>query len=325
MRKTTLETLADGQGISSNGTDVLIAGKYLHLFRADGTFVAKFSPIRHPLRVAFLPGRTALVEGGADEGYHYLSLESGTILWSCQQQGRGHISGPHCFALSPDGKFVYTLYYPKYEVMEAERICPTEQTYEKRRTTFCLRTTDAIFCDKDGTLCALQQHAVQRCDNLGIPLEPGCHQNGILAIPFDDREPYWIHQWRTDEPRHARACDGRYILYEDYSIWDLETDTWSRLISLEEYDPLPHRGFICHYDRERNLLTVRYIGSKMNMVIDCKARRVTARYIPGESHYGFPGCLIGDEFWMGSKSGVQRLPYPMFQEGDPCIKSMFIV
>lgn len=320
MRKTVLEALTDSESIFSNGTDVLVAGKYLRLFRADGTFVTKFAPIRHPRRVAFLPNRTALVEGAADEGYHYLSLTDGVILWSCQQKGHGHIDGPHCFAVSPDGTRVYTLYYPRYGVMAAEQICPLAQTYKKIRSEICLRSTDAIFCGSDGVLCALQQHTVQKCDNRGIPVEPGYHQHGILAIPFDGQKPYWKQQWQTTELHRAQACDGRYILYEDFSILDLKTDAMSRLISQEEYDTLPHRGFIWQYDPVRFLLTIRYVGARMNLVIDCIARKVLAKYIPDEQ-YGFPGCLIGEEFWLGSEKGVLRLPFPLVQSDVPSQKS----
>lgn len=316
MRKTTLETLTDGECIYSNGTDVLVTGKYLRLFRADGSFVTKFAPIRHPLRVAMLPGRTALVEGAADKAYHYLSLEEGTILWTCPQKGHSHIDGPHRFALSPDGSAAYVLYHPQFETLEAEQICPLEQTYKKIRTNITLRSTEDIFCDDEGTLCALQTHVVQKCDHLGIPLEPGYWQHGILAIPFDGREPYWKRQWQTDDYKPARICDGRHILYEDFSILDLSTGEWSRLISQEAYDSLPHWGFIWNFDSQRCLLTVRYIGARLNVVIDCKARQITAKYIPEESRFGFPGCLVGEEFWMGSPHGVLRLPYPFFQEGD---------
>lgn len=94
MKRTTLESLSDGECIFSNGTDVLVAGKYLRLFRADGTFVTKFAPIRRPRRVAMLPGRTALVEGAADKAYHYLSLEEGRILWTCPQKGHSPWTAP---------------------------------------------------------------------------------------------------------------------------------------------------------------------------------------------------------------------------------------
>ena len=322
MRNVTLKTPKECDSIFTDGTSILAAGKKLWLFRVDGSFVATFKMIRDPHKVAFLPQNTALIDGGGDGSYHYISLNDGSVLWSSLKKGRRNRTSWR-FAVSPDGSVVYDICYDDHGVMHVDRICPKEKQHNRYRIEDpdMLRVTHDIYCDEEGNLCAFQSHIVIDPDDLYPQTSPSMRQNGILAISFEADEPKctWKKRWKNEakSTRTACGCDGKCILREDFSVLDLDTMKEYRLFQEDVLKTLPRDGFDWSYEEERQLLTVHYIAAKTNIVIDCKKREVVGKYSRSNGFLGFEGCLVGNEFWIGTDEGIIKYPFPNTEEVLP--------
>ena len=311
MTKKTLLSVKDCDYICSNGRDVLVSGKTLLLFRADGTFIAEFPSIRQIHKAVFLHDNTALVESLKPHAYHYISLDDGTLLWSISKKGRygGSVSR---FAVTPDGKTVYDARHADSFRLCIDRICPQRQDYEQYIISEGLRCTYDIFCDENGILCAMQSHVVLSDDD--SYREENLSQSGILAIPIDAQgpHPYWKKQWTsiTDRRKNPRGSDGRFVLRDDFSVLDIDSMTEIFLVDAETLKRLPACGFTWKYDPVNQLLTVSFLTEKLNIIIDCQKRKVISRYKRDDSSVGYEGCLINAAFWMGTKSGIVMHPFP---------------
>lgn len=324
MSRDILASIKKCELIFSNGQDVFVCGKHLWLFRTNGEFIKKVLPIRRPYKAVFLPNRRALVEGVEDHAYYYLDLETGEILWRSGKKGR-RSGETNQFVVAPNGVEVYSLFYVFQEekrVLCVERICPELQIHDVFPVLNSLNITSAIFCDKDGTLCALQyENVTPYNDDYYYNDYPNIFQHGILAIPFQNGipRPYWKKQWQiqtTVRCSPAIACNGRYILHQDFSVLDLETQNTFFLLTDADRKSLPERSFEWFYDSERYLLTLWYTNIlENNIVLDCKNKKIIGRYChentaDNSASVGYGGCLIGNTFWMGTPNGVARLPFP---------------
>lgn len=315
MRNVRLSSIKDACSIFSNGEDVLVAGKHLWLFRADGSFVAKFATIRLPMKAIFLPNRTVLVDGYGDKAYHHIALATGEILWSSNKKGRRMMESSR-FAVSPDGMTIYDACYIQNKSMQIDRICPENESHEMFMIDEGLRVTEDIFCDETGTLCALQTHLIIDPDDIYSEKKTPIRQHGILSISFKNGTavPHWTSQWQSKNGdishRFARGCDGTHILYEDLSVLDMKNQIIFQLISPEDAAQFPKDGFTWKYDCERKLLTVFFVSSLYNYVIDCDKKKIVAKYGRCDPSVGYQGCLIGDEFWMGTVGGIVKRSFP---------------
>ena len=311
MAKITLKSPKNGWYIFSNGKDVFISGSSLWLFRADGTFVKKYDTIRRASKAIFLPDNKAFVEGGSDRTFHYISLEDGEVLWSCPKVGRLGYSKAR-FAVSADGSTIYNARAADSFKLCIDRMDLQTQTYERYILDEGLRVTHDIFIDENGVLCAMQSHLIIRDEEDYSPVNMS--QNGILAIPIDSdgAHPIWKRQWicKSERGRSFRGCDGKYILREDYTVLDLDTMEEFRLLPEEEVATLPDQGFAWKYDPATGLLTVCYLSVFLNVIIDCKKRKVVSRYSRDTLSVGFEGCLINNEFWTCTEKGVVKRPFP---------------
>lgn len=312
-RNVSLESVKDAYSIFTNGDDVLVAGKNLWLFRTDGSFVTKFKTIYLPKKVAFLPNRTVIVDGHGDKAYHYISLDRGEILWSCNKKGRRMMES-YRFAVSPDGTNVYDTCYIQNKSMQIDWLCPQSKIHETSGIEDCLRVTEDIFCDKNGVLCALQTHLVIDPNDIYSENSPSIRQHGILSIPYENRtpKPYWKRQWQSNgtEYKSARGCDGTHILYEDFSVLDINDQITCQLLSSEESVLLPKDGFIWTFNSVNKFLTICFISSLLNIVIDCDKKKMVAKYERCDQSIGYQGCLIGNEFWTGTASGIVKRSFP---------------
>lgn len=313
MGNDSLALVKDAYSIFTNGSDVLAAGKNLWLFRADGSLVTKFHSIRPPVKVAFLPNRTAIVDGQGDTAYHSISLERGEILWSSNKKGRRRMES-YRFAVSPDGMTVYNVCYLQNGSMRIDRLCPQSKTHETCDITDCLRVTEDIFCDPEGVLCALQTHLIIDPNDPYSQNHPPIRQHGILSIPWENGtpKPYWKRQWQTTAAAYtpARGCDGTHILYEDFSVLNMDSQTVCQLLSPEEIASLPKGGFLWTFEPSGKRLTVCYIASALNIIMDCEKKKIAARYDRLDPSIGYRGCLIGGAFWMGTPGGIVKRPFP---------------
>lgn len=327
MARDILKSIKTCDVIFSNGQDVLVGGKPLWLFRANGEFVKKVLPIRRPYKVAFLPNRTALVEGAEDHAYYYLNLETGEILWVTKKKHRRSGETPR-FVVSPDGSTVYNLFYSyrnEIRVLHVERLIPVKRIHDifaveepLGLASGGLCMTYDLFCDSEGTLCAFQAKNITRYEDYDYMETPGAvFHYGILTLPFqnDIPHPYWKRYWKTEitgKWNPIRACDGRHILFEDLSVLDIETGDTFFLVGGADRETLPPSSFQYFYDSVRFLLTLWRLDDSQKVVIDCKNRKLVGQYFgeQGIDSPGYGGWLIGNEFWMGTSDGVIRYPFP---------------
>lgn len=312
MPNVTIESVKDCDLICANDSHVLVSGRYLWLFRTDGTFVAKFKDIRHVDKVVFLPGNMALVDG-TDGSYHYISLSDGIVVWSSIKR-RKRFREVSRFAVSPDGSIIYALSNNISNALCLDCLRPEEKVHEQYLVKAGLRVTRDIFCDNEGILCAFQTHVIVDGDEGDSPASEPMSQNGILALPIDENgvHPYWKKQWQSKAigVKPVRGCNGILALREDFSVLNLNTMEEFSLFTVEEMRDLPKDGFDWRYDLDRKLLKVYFIAEKLNILIDCSQRKVVSRYKREDWSVGYEGCLIGNEFWMGTKQGIVKRPFP---------------
>lgn len=329
MPRDVLKSIKNCDAVFSNGQDVIIGGKSLWLFRSNGEFVKKVLPIRWPCKVAFLPNRTALVESLADNAYYYLDLKTGEILWITKKRKRRNRE-PNHFAVSPDGSTVYNLFYSyqgEIYSLYVERIIPEALKHEifvvdePLNLTGPLSTIGDFFCDSEGVLYTLQYKNITRYSDYDYMETPRViFHYGILELPFLDDQlyPCWKKHWqaeRTGKESPIRACDGHYILYENLTVRDMESQRVFSLIDESDREFLPPCSFRYFYDPERFLLTIWRLDDRQKAIINCKERKLVGRYFSSSKiGTGFGGWVVGNEFWMGTEEGVVRYPFPNFPQ-----------
>lgn len=316
MMSITLKTVKDCSMIYSNGESVLLFGKNLWVFRADGSFVAKHKTIRNPSKCAFLPGNKALIDGGGDGSYHYISLDSGEIIWSTLKKGRRYLESTR-FAVSPDGSTVYDICYIGFQELKVDRLCPEMQLHDSYLSNDTLRVSNDIFCQADGSLCILQSHLIVDPQDPYAKINPPTRQNGILKVDFSSGVPQqcWYKRWESDGRCYnpMLGCDGSHILHADFTVKDMNTAETIDLLENENDFVPPRETFTWHFDEQRKILIATYVGENSNVLIDCKARKRIAQYTKTEIGTGYKGCLIGNEYWVGTPTGVIRKEFPIIE------------
>jgi hypothetical protein len=101
------------------------------------------------------------------------------------------------------------------------------------------------------------------------------------------------------------------VLLGNLNVRNLKTGDTFSLIENQTDMPKIFGGYtVTAYDKERNLLTICFTWSCSNIIIDCTARKIVAHYTPFSYHEHVGGCLIGDEFWIGSDDGIVKRPFP---------------
>lgn len=311
MREFTLADVKDCGSIHSNGKTVLAFGKYLNIFRTDGSFVAKVKSIRNPYKAAFLPGNTALVDGKGF--YYYISLDSGEIWWASAKKGV-RVMYESEFACTQDNAVLFDIYYHTDNNFCIDVIKPIEQFHATYVVKDTLRTSRAYYCDATGVLNVLQTQMITPNDPQYSAALNRIY--GILQLPLYERgvSPEWIQQWRAQAKPIVYGWDGRYTLYEELVVFDSQTGGWIDLLENDCLPKPPRYGFTFCYDSQTHYLTVFYIGYRLNIVIDCDARKRVAQYERAEIGVGYRGCLINGEFWTGSETGIIKRPFPHFDE-----------
>ena len=305
MRKVELGSVRDCDMIYAYEDNVILSGKNPLLFRKDGSFVTKYKTIRNAYNMVFLPGNFSLIDGGLDQSYHYISLDTGELLWSCPQKGKRDTS-PRKFATTDDGNTVYYVYSIK-NIIHVDRLVPSERRCTTYSIPLSMRATYHCYCDSKGYLCMLQSFLLRKEEE-----SKSFRFNGILQWHPNDQIPIWKHQWiePVGSQNLARICNDEYVMMDNLNILSLENGEMFDLLEKQAEMPPIFGGYsVQAYDSERHLLTIRFTYRSSNVVIDCKARKIVAHYVPfSRDHVG--GCLIDDTFWMGSDDGIVKKTFP---------------
>jgi len=309
VRTITLNTIKDCGVIRQCGEYVIACGKKLWIFRDDGNYVSKSETIRYPGKLIYLPPDKIFVEDGANYQYRYVDLPTGKDIWTTTLEQRRMIPSRR-FVASPDQSCVFDIYYHySKKKWYVEKFLLHNKCASKVETPDSFRSMVGAYVDDDGILYVLQtQHATE---------DGKLSQNGILRIDWRSNIPIisWDHQWQSERGACWLDTDGDYILCNDYSVIDMKT---LKSFSLLENDPEwnPQLGFLsCDYVPERNLLITQHGMYGGNVIIDCNARKRVAQYAPPkeDTSAGYAGCLIGDDFWIGTETGIIKKPFPQFE------------
>lgn len=303
----------DCTSIYSDGNTVLLCGKYLWIYRADGTFVSKHRTIRNPYKVSFMPGNTALVDGSGSKSYYYITLDTGEILWSSNKKGHRTTSS-FSFAVSPDGTTAFDVCIPKYGILQVDRLQPSVSHYDTYTIRDGLRVTDSEFCISPNELYILQSHLIINPNDPYSEKSLPVRQNGLMVLRYSEKGPQhcWERYWASDGTSRIRmrGCNRTHILFEDFTVLNMDTSEAFSLVSDLEKQRLPFAPFSWRYDPDRRLLFVYYTGLPLNLVIDCNEKKIVSNYLNGEGLDGFQGCLIDNEYWIGTGDGIVKYPFP---------------
>ena len=307
---TTLSSIKDCTAIYSNGEFVFVCGKKTYLFRQNGEFIAVYKNIRYPSKIAFLSATEAIVDSGYSGFYYLIDMSGGKITWEGIQKGRRMVHSSH-FAISSDGKSIYDVCALVNGSLHMDVMRPQEEIHHRFQIKAGYRVTKNVFCDEHDTLCLMQTQIRDTEDDESVSV----YQCGLLEVPAEDlgKRVQWKHRWEYElrKGHHVHGCDGRYVLYEDYYVEDLVTGNVFYLLENDTYESLQAGSFDCTYNNQSNYLTVSYYaGKRMNVVIDCTARKRIAQYERESMSVGYKGCIVGNEFWMGTEDGIIKYPFP---------------
>ena len=309
--KITLSSVIDCSAIYTNGTYVFACGRKTYLFRKDGTFVAAYKDMRYPSKIAFLSETEAIVDSGYSGSYYLIALETGEIKWSGIQKGRRMVHSTH-FAVSSDGKTIYDQCLLVNGSLHVDVMQPHVGIHNFFQMKAGYRVTKNAFCDKNNRLC-LMQTQVRDIEDNETQNAPIVYQCGILEVSEEYATSRWKCQWEYElcKGHHIYGTDGRYVLFEDFFVEDLLTGSVYSLLENDINAHLQAGSFTCAYDPQKNYLTVSYYsGKRMNVVIDCTKRKRIAQYERESGSAGFKGCVVGNEFWMGTENGIMKYPFP---------------
>jgi len=284
-----------------NNTMVFVGKKYLtfHL----GNKILSLYPEIHPTawKSEFLPDNRLLVDGGADGKYHLLSVKDGQCITSWKAPGN-RIMRSNRFALSPSGNVVFDFWQVKNQYYIV-KIDVTSCRYMAIPIQTELRVIRDIVCVSENEVYLLQ---MQTDDENGNSYT----SSRITAIKFTDSGyfPVRLYAWKSPGSIQPYSTDGHYVLYNNLLIYDLlKKESYSLLENTDIPSMLKGKFTSIYYDQNRGLLQL--CNGKYNEYIDCKNRKLVARYLtPGCS---FAGCIVNDEFWIPSESGIQRKHFPM--------------
>ncbi len=312
MRKFDLASVEDCERIFAHKDTVILSGKNPWIFRKDGTYIAKLKKIRNSYDMVFLPDNMVLMDGKVDLAYHYVSLDTGEIIWSFPKKGkRDGITNE--FAVSPDGEFVYYVYEIK-NILHVDQLFPRKQLCNTYTIPLGMRATWDCACDADGNLLLLQSFLVHNYMEDGT--DNSHHFQGILKWSPSNPEPTWVYECkRGNGPRTTLcACNDKYVLYDDFTVVSIrDGEEYNLLQNNPAINRAPGGFVVSNYDPERSLLTVVFLYSWSTIIIDCKSRRIVAHYTPISRGLS-DGCLIDDEFWIGTYDGVIKRPFPHMDE-----------
>ena len=115
------------------------------------------------------------------------------------------------------------------------------------------------------------------------------------------------------EGRHTgKYFDGRYVWENGYMIRDLDTGEYFSLLENSEIRvPEKHAPLAYTYYPEDKYLQI--IDTQQNFFIDCKKRKIIARYFTDPKSGSYQGVLAEREFLIGYADGIYSMPFPTIE------------
>lgn len=282
----------------------------VHIFRTDGSYVASVRTRSFPLKIIRLRGHNVLI--ACRKVYYYISLENGEILWEAARFKETLVTTPY-FCSFGDNATVYDIYKYEDKLLVAV-ILPEERQIE----TFELPRTGGISdfsCDDDGMLRFLQYRYYSDSPT-AVDTDPQCrmfrwqllqvaknHQVTELyseeecVIPSDPEGNIAIPEY------YRNGC----ILFHDLTVLNLHTMKRFDLLENDTDPRHPAESFFLDYDKQQNYLAVTYLSDLHAEIIDCSAKKRIAQFPRADLSLSV-GCIVDDEYWVGTYSGIIRRP-----------------
>lgn len=302
MSKSDIEKIKGNYTIMRSNHYVVAHGKKLYVFTLTGEMLFCRNDIRNVLKVAFLQEQALLVDSG--KSYSLISLNDGSETWKITQSKR-EFNSPH-FALSPCGTFAYNFYLNKGDYY-LEKIDLINARIEEYPLDNELRTANDIQCESSGEPALLRSHYSEIAGRR-------VSENGIvypLHEPFGNGSSYyWKNKWQFQGSQISYAFwrGTESVITNDLHIFQQATGEMQNLLENESrWSPPALAPSSFSIDYSGRFLVLRY--SRSNVVIDLTSRCVIAQYAGQYTS----GCIIGDEFWISSDSGILRKPFPLYE------------
>lgn len=231
--------------------------------------------------------------------YHIINLKSGEVFAS--RKMRRDVIETDRFAVSPDGKTAYRIWLRgrKYELVVIDLLNLNFQicAYPARLNG----VADLIF-HKDKGLQVLETQVNEdgTCQNLVASIR--IRNGACVSTP--------AFSW---EGRHTgKYFDGRYVWENGYMIRDLDTGEYFSLLENSEIRvPEKHAPLAYTYYPEDKYLQI--IDTQQNFFIDCKKRKIIARYFTDPKSGSYQGVLAEREFLIGYADGIYSMPFPTIE------------
>ena len=248
--------------------------------------------------IAKLPNNRLLVDDAAGI-LHLLDLEAGKVLRSKQLTNKRVCQTR--FALSDDGNEVFCIWArgPKWFLAKIDLPDLDCNIYDYKANMYGVQ--DIVYNAPNKLLVLEVQNTV--VDGKKVS------QNQITSVVLENSicKTTIIHRW--DHSSCGKYFDGRFVWEAGYCIYDL--DTGKRFSLVENADtPLPpnHTALSHIYYPEYTFLQL--INGTENIFIDCKNRKIIAKYSNNPKEHIYSGIYTGCEFWIGKPDGIYTLPFP---------------
>ena len=309
MKDNKLGRIKNVSSIYRKGNYVVLVGRSLYIFTVFGELIVHRSDIRFAWKIAFIGYEYLLID--TNRFYFLISLKDGTDVWKVRHNAE-NIS-LHKFAVSKNNSFAYDCYSKKFSTCLVKINLSTGVLSEVDFIP-TLRATRDIICDydEDETPCLLQMHYCKISDEQ-------ISENGILYQHQDivrlGSTFYWKAKWIYAETRiaHAFFCNPDTVITNDLLIHNVRTGEQFCLIENEANWTPPENSFhTCVPEMDRGYVVLIY--DTCNVVVDLSKRKVIACYA---SDYIARGCIIDDQYWIGTNNGVQRKPFPIMEDIPP--------
>lgn len=307
--KTYLDKLKNVYAVHYNGEYAVIPHTKLHILRPDGTLVACRSDLRYAGRIVFL-SRNRMLLCSNKFVFHMIDLTTGEDLWTAPYTKSNLNVAP--IIISPNEKFAYT--YDRWNDGKIDRIFITQLNLDTHETEIIEMHLDVgasrdICCENETTPCLLKTHL----ETVGGKNYTIC---GVRLHDFFCQDARYTNNWKTKwyyEGTRKSVLNffgsTDRVLTDDLHIYTPATGEDIHLLENETGHALPQDlpGH-CWMDHTGRYLCIRY--DRGNVIIDTQERKIAATYAAKFKQ----GCLIGNEYWLGTENGVVHKPFPAFEE-----------
>lgn len=277
---------------------VIAYGDGLYVFKKDGSQVFSRRDFKRIWKIALLPNHQIIVDFLDSMEYVILSTEDGKTRYRIKRPKM--LFYAQKFDITNDGIFLYDL---------ASSI--THQ-YVIR---IDLSTMNLCSYKLSVDLCSLQDSFVDQNDNFYVLQSRNGHVNektSECSIWLENTPNTFqcVSQWTLPFiPKKMEFCNSpnKVILAHANALYIYNTvsGVLSDNLANQQDFPLEHYFHLCRAKNQYLILTYDHT----NVVFDAQHNTIIAKYFADFTQ----GCIVGNEYWICSDSGILRKPFPMIE------------